>query len=304
MKGRAIIRSDTAINRFMKSSNRDAALPLASGPPSLYPFAISVRLATYERERLTRIAEFAYSQRNTNALERTGRELLPFDSDAALYYLAIAAKWNGRTDEARKLFESVRGVYQARAIHALGAIHHAAGQFDEAAKYYSEAIHANRGHDLLAFVNSQLQASAIKSLQDDHEQSLDGLLSLYGTVKLAVTRHPHVWPMLHNEIAFELLQLGKIDEAKRAASVALASPLAHAYPEIQETVHDIAESERQTILVVVPALKQKVIIRFLIVGPYVRRKLIKPTIGRAPVVRSIIERVATVAPIHGPPFNQ
>ena len=305
MRGRAIIRSDTAINRFMKSSGRDsAALLMANGPPSLYPFAISVRLANYERERLTRIAELAYSQRNIKSLEQAARELLAFDSDAALYYLAMAARWQGRTDEARKLLEAVRGKYQARAIHALGIIHHAAGQIDEAAKYYTEAIKANRGHDLLAFVNSQIQASSIKSLQDKHEQSLDVLLSLYGTVRHTATRHPHVWPMLHNEIAYELYQLGRVDAAKRAASVATRSPLVAAYPEWQETAGDIAESERRTILVVVPARKQKVIIRFQIVGPYVRRKLIKPTIGRAPIICSITEQVATVAPIHAPPFNQ
>ena len=303
MKGRAIIRRDTAINRFMKSSNQaSAALLMASGPPLLYPFAISVGLATYHRERLTRIAELAYSHRNVKALEQAGRELLAFDSDAALYYLAIVAKRQGRIEEARSLFESIRGPYQARAIHALGAIHYEAGHFDEAAKFYAEAMHSNRGHDLLAFVNSQLQASAIKSVRDKHEQSLDALLSLYGAVRLTVTRHPHVWPMLHNEIAFELLQLGKIEEAKRASSIAINSPLAYAYPEIQETAREIAENERRAILVV-PARKQKAIIRFQIVGPYVRRRVIKPTIGRAPLICSIVERVATVAPIHGPPFN-
>ena len=94
MKGRAIIRSNTTINRFMKSSNRDsAALLMASDSPRLYSFAISVSLVTYQRERLTRVAELAYSYRNINTLERAGRELLAFDSDAALYYLAIAARW-------------------------------------------------------------------------------------------------------------------------------------------------------------------------------------------------------------------
>jgi tetratricopeptide (TPR) repeat protein len=305
MKGRAIIRSDTAINRFMKSSNQDsAALPMASGPPRLYPFAISVGLATYERQRLTRIAELAYSQRNVKALEQAARELLAFDSDAALYYLAMAAKRNGRIEEARKLLESVRGPYQSRAIHALGVIHHTAGRLDEAAKYYSEAMRADQGRDVVAHVNFSFQASAIKSAQSRHEESLDDLLSLWPVVRIAAKRQPHFWPLLHNEIAFELLQLGRIDEAKRAASVAIRSPFVVAYPEWQETAGDITESERQTILVVAPALKQKVIIHFQIVGPYVRRKLIKPTIGRAPVVHSIIEQVATVAPIHAPPFNQ
>ena len=303
MKGRAIIRRDTAINRFMKSSNQDsAALLMASGPPLLYPFAISVGLTTYHRERLTRIAELAYSHRNVKALEQAGRELLAFDSDAALYYLAIVAKRQGRTDEAQKLLETVRGPYQSRAIHALGAIYYESGRLDEAAQFYSEAMRASNGLDLIALVNFRFQASAIKSENGKHEQSLDDLLSLYDPVRVAAKHQPHLWPSLHREIAFELLQLGRIDEAKRAASIAISSPLAQVYPEIQEIVREIAECERQVILVV-PARKQKAIIRFQIIGLYVRRKLIKPTIGRAPVVRLIIERVATVAPIHGPPFT-
>ena len=305
MKGRAIIRRDTAINRFIKSSGQDsAALLMASGPPSLYPFAISVRLATYERERLTRIAELAYSYRNITAMEHAARELLAYDSDASLYYLAMAARWQGRTDEARNLLESVRGNYQARAIHALGIIHHAAGQIDEAAKYYCEAMRANRAHDLFALVNSRLQASSIRSVRGQHDQSLDSLLSLWPVIRAAAKQYPHLWPSFHNDIACELLALGRLEDAKRVASVAIASPLAPAYPEFQDTVQEIAESERRAILVVVPARKQKVIIRFQIAGLYVRRKLIKPTIGRSPVVRSIIEQVATVAPIHAPPFNQ
>ena len=304
MKGKAIIRSDTAINRFIKSSNQDsAALLMASGPPRLYPFAISVGLATFQRKRLTRIAELAYSQRNVKAMEYAGRELLAYDSDAALYYLAIVAKRHGRTDEARNLFETVRGPYQSRAIHALGAIYYESGDSNEAAKYYSEAMRADQGRDAVTLVNFRFQASAIKSAQGKHGQSLDDLLSLWPIVKVAAQRQPHLWPTLYNEIAYELLELGRIDDAKRAASIATSSPLARFYPEIEETATAIAESERQAIFIVVPAHKQKAIIRFQIVGLYVRRRLIKPTIGRSPIIRSIIEQVATVAPIHAPPFE-
>ena len=236
-------------------------------------------------------------------MEHAARELLAYDSDASLYYLAMAAKWQGRTDEARKLLESIRGPYQSRAIQALGVIHHAAGQVDEAAQFYSEAMRADQGRDIVAQVNFRFQASTIKSLHGKHEQSLDDLLSLWPVVRIAAKHQSHFWPLLHNEIAFELLQLGRIDEAKRAASVAIRSPFIVAYPEWQETAGEIAESERQTILVVVPARKQKVIIRFQIVGLHVRRKIIKPTIGRAPIICSITEQVATVAPIHAPPFN-
>ena len=286
---------------FIQSSNRSsAALPIASGPPRLYPFALSVGLATYQRERLMRIAELAYSQRNIKVMEHTGRALLAVDSDAGLYYLAIAAKRQGRTDEARKLFETVRGPYQSRAIHALGAILYEAGRFDEAAQFYSEAMRADQDRDVVAQVNFRFQASAIKSAQGQHEQSLDGLLSLYNVVKVAAKRQPHLWPTLYNGIACELLELGRVEEARQAASVALASPLAHAYPEFQETAREIAENERRVILVVVSALPQKVI-HLQFVGPRVRRKTVMPIIGRAPIICSMVERVATVAPIHAPP---
>ena len=235
---------------------------MASGPPHLYPFAISVGLVTYQRERLTRIAELAYSQRNVKVLEQVARKLLTCDSDAGLYYLAMAAKRQGQIDEARKLLESVRGPYQSRAIHALGAIYYESGNFSEATKYYSEAMRADQGRDVVALINFRFQASAIKSAQGKHEQSFDELLALWPIVKLAAQRQPYLWPTLHNEIAFELFELGRVEDAKRAASVATSSPLAHAYPEWQETACTIAESERQTILVVVPARKQKVIIRF------------------------------------------
>jgi tetratricopeptide (TPR) repeat protein len=292
----------------MKSSNRDsAALPLASGPPRLYPVAISVGLTTYQRERLTRIAELAYSQRGIKTMERAGRELLAIDSDAALYYLAMTAKWQGRIEEARFLFESVHGAYQARAIHALGAILYESGRFDEAAKFYTEAMQVNQGRDVIALAGYRFQASAIKSAQGRHRQSLDDLLSLWPLVRVATKYQPHLWALLHNEIAFELLQLGRLEEAKRAASVAIASPLIAAYPVWRDTAEEIRAAEVQPVLVVVPArpLEQspqpKVIIRFIVVESRARRKLIKPTIGRAPVIRSIIERVATVAPIHAPP---
>jgi tetratricopeptide (TPR) repeat protein len=263
---------------------------------------------------LVRVAELAYGRRDAGTLEHAGRELagLPIEQaqNAGLYYCAIAAKWHGRISEARMILEIVRGPYQARALHALGAIEHALGRFDEAASFYAEAINANTGCDAFAIISTQFQFSAIKSLNGDHGKALNDLFSLWPVVKVAAKLHPHLWPTIHNEIAFELLQLGKIKEARQAAAIAVASPIARQYPEWQETAAEAEAATSQTILIVVPSRpaeqrpQQKVIIHFQIVRPYVRRKLIKPTIGRAPVIRSIVERVATVAPIHAPPFNQ
>lgn len=218
MKGEAKIKSDTTMSFFIQSSNRNsAALPFkGSGPPRLYALT-SVGLTTYICERLTRIAALAYCQRNVKAMEQAARELLTFDSDAALYYLAMVAKWRRRTDEARTLFESVRGNYQARAIQALGAIHFEARRFDEAARMHIEAIHAGR-HDAFAVIGARFQLSAIRSEYGEHEQSFDDLLSLWPVVKAAAKYQPHLWPLLHNEIGYELLQLGRIEQARKAVA--------------------------------------------------------------------------------------
>ena len=258
-----------------------------------------------------RVADLAYGRRDALTLERAGRELvsLPVEQaqNAGLYYCAIAAKWQGRTTEAQAMLGAVRGPYQARALHALGAIEHAAGRFDKATRFYSEAINANTSRDTFATISAQFQVSAIKSLNGDHSQSLNDLLSLWPIVRVAAKSHPHLWPTLQNEIAFELLQLGKVREARQAMAIAIASPIAIQYPEWHETAAEVEAATPQTILVVVPARlpqrrpQQKVIIRLLCVELRARRKLIKPTIRRAPIIRSMVERVATVAPIHAPP---
>ncbi len=289
---------------------------MASGPPRLYPLIASAGLTTFSQvqtlaAQIARVAELAYGQRNIKAMEHTGRELLRFPLEAAqnagLYYLAVATKWQGRTDEARVLLEAVRGQYQARAIHALGAIHYEARKFDEAAKLYSEAVRASQGRDAFTIINAQFQVSAIKSAHGDHEQALNDLYSLWPVVRIAAKHHPHLWPTLHNELAYELLQLGRIVEASQAARIAVESHWAVSYPEWRETAAEVEAATSQAILVVVPARppeqspQPKVIIRFLLVESCARRRLIKPTIGPAPVIRSMIKRVATVAPIHAPP---
>ncbi len=292
---------------------------MASGPPGLY-LVVSAGLSTFNQTQartahLTRIAEFAYSRRDLITIELASRELLslPFDQSqsAGLYYLAIVAIRQGRAREAQAMLEAVRGPYEARAIQALGGIHFGAGRLDEAAYVYVEAMQAGRERDAFAVFGVQGQLSAIKSIQGDHERALGDLYDLWPLARLVARQHPHVWPMLHNELAYELLQLGRVDEARQAAAVAVASPLAEKYPEWQETAREIAETQRTAIIVVVPARasKQKTdhkvsMLRYHFVRPRARHRVIRPTIGRVPVICSIIEQVATVAPIHAPPFTK
>ena len=292
---------------------------MASGPPGLYLF-VSAGLATFNQAQaraahLTRVAEFAYSQRDLATIELASRELLslPFEQtqSAGLYYLAIVAIRQGRAREAQAMLEAVRGPYQARAIQALGGTYFGAGRLDEAAYIYTEAIQAGRERDAFAVFGVRGQLSAIKSIQGDHARALDELQDLWPLARLIARQHPHVWPMLHNELAYEFLHLGRVEEARQAAAVAVASPLADNYPEWHETAREIAETQPTAIVVVVPAraseqkTDRKVSMpRHQFVRPCARHRVIKPTAGRVPVICSIIEQVASVAPIHAPPFTK
>jgi hypothetical protein len=64
-------------------------------------------------------------------------------------------------------------------------------------------------------------------------------------VQVVARSNPFYFYTYHNELAFELAESGRLDEAQAACEVALASPYATAYPEWRETGEEIAE-KRQT----------------------------------------------------------
>lgn len=222
--------------RFMEFSNRKNSL-------------ITSRLAAFNliQERagkLIRAAEFAYGRRDLTSMEAISLDLLnsPIEQgqNAGLYYLAIAAKWHGRLIEAQVMLDKVRGQYQARAIQALGAMEFEAGRFDEAGRLHKESIIAAKDNDVFVTTVAQAQISAIRSMYGDHRQAFNDLYDLWPMMQILIKPYPYLYSALHNEIACEFLELGRIEEAAHASSIALASPFAVAYPEWRETNMEIA----------------------------------------------------------------
>ena len=266
---------------------------IASGDPRAF----------YQKSTLLKLAEVAYSKRDLVALECIAVQFLRLPDKqslrAGLYYLAIVAKRSGDERRAISLLESVGNT--PRAIQALGAVEFDAGRFEAALPLFIRAAQAARGTDVATSLNALFQVSAIKSIAGDHSQALDDLLALWPVVRSVIKTHPHLYFNWHNDTAFELLQLGKIQEARKALAVAAASPAVANYPEYRETRAEIERYERRKIIVAVRSLP-KVITAFRFC--YVRRRVLTSGRLRLPVIsRTILRRVTACIRIHAPPFR-
>lgn len=168
---------------------------------------------------------------------------------ASLFYRAIIERSNGREESAARLLEGILSAkaatkYQVRAIQALGAVHRFTGDRREAARLYNQAIERSSA-DLSTLVNGVLARSELASAEGNHERAVADLCAVRPAVELLARVHPVYAPIFANEIAFELAQLGKVDEARRFAAYAVASPLAPRFPAWAETAQEIEQQARE-----------------------------------------------------------
>lgn len=259
--------------------------------------------ALYQKTHLLRLAEFAYSRRDLAALECIAAQLLNFPDAqarrAGLYYLAIVAKRRGDDGRAIELLESAGNA--PRIIQALGAVEFDAGRHEQALPLFIRAARAARGLDVATSLNALFQVSAIRSIAGDHKEALADLLSLWPVVRTVRATHPHLYFNWHNDCAVELLELGRVEQARESLSVALASPVAGNYHEYRETRAEIERCERKKIIVAVRSLP-KVVRAFRVC--YVRRRVLTSRRIYLPVVtRTILERVTVCARTHAPPLK-
>lgn len=202
-----------------------------------------------------RLAENAYSLRDTKRLEEASRVLMVLPLAKArpigLFYQALTLKRTGQIDEAQKLFELIANngplSHRARAFQALGALHFDKGQPAEALRFHLEAARRASNEvdqNPLDKLMVQLEISHIQAHAGDHQRALAGLESLAPLVRFVAKEHPFYRYVYHNALAVEFGDLNRIAEAEAALSIALASPYAAAYPEWSETRDEIA-SKRQ-----------------------------------------------------------
>ena len=199
--------------------------------------------------QLIAIADQAHGARRLDISERAGELLfnLPLADKyqyIASYYGALRLKREGWQDLAKKSLEEVaeKGPlsFRARALSSLGSIIENKC-FDDSLPFRIEAfqIASKFTHDPLIMIESQRAIAINKSIQGDNLGALEDFRKLLPLVRLFGNYYPFLLPNLHNSAAVVLLELNRIDDARNASMVALASPYACAYPEWVETGIDI-----------------------------------------------------------------
>jgi tetratricopeptide (TPR) repeat protein len=227
----------------------------------------AAQLQELSAARLLAQAERAYLSRDIAGMSRAADALLMLQSEGAraagLFYRAMCERRAGREIEAARLFASVASCpaaprFRARAMQALGLARQYQGEYTEAVRLYGEAITASHAaRDAVAFVRAGLTLSEVQSENGNHDQALDHLRAIRPAVEVLGKAEPFYLHLFANEVAFELLQAGRLNEARRFAAFALASPVALAYPEWLETAQAIErQAEAKAALNARPAVQQ------------------------------------------------
>jgi tetratricopeptide (TPR) repeat protein len=199
---------------------------------------------------LIQFAEQAYLRRDLDALEEISRVLMNLPIDAArqigLYYHALTIKRKGHLDEAQTLLETVADKaplnYRARATQGLGANYHDKGQLNEALRFQLEALRMasdKTAHGLQTTLLAHGEIAIVRSLDGDHHGALADLEKLWPLFYHVAKQNPFYFYVFNNELAVELGEAGRIEEAEAACKIALASPFASAYPEWAETRQEL-----------------------------------------------------------------
>jgi tetratricopeptide (TPR) repeat protein len=202
---------------------------------------------------LISLAESALAFRQYDVLKQASDIMLalplakPFKS-AGLYYrqLGIRGLGTGNLNEAESVLglvlESDAPKYRARALTSLGAIQIARMDYAAAIGFYFEALscaRSNESFDPAIVVLASKMIAVVKSMDGSHHAALADLQDLVPLATMVGRQSPLVYYDCLNSLALELASTGQCESARRAATLAVCSPYAKAYPEWRETFDDI-----------------------------------------------------------------
>ena len=203
-------------------------------------------------ERLVVLAEHAHAFRQMGALDQVSQVLMnsvPRQFEVAgQYYQALCIQRFGRgnLEQAARMIERVAEYaaprYRVRALISLGANSFHKGDSQSALSLYCEAgrlASLDGMDDPYATIHIQKMVAFIDSLEGNHRDALALLENLFPLARAVRSSQPHVYYDYMNSLAVELCEVGRLEEAKNASQIALASPFAPAYPEWRETREEI-----------------------------------------------------------------
>ncbi len=219
---------------------------------------------------LVELARHAWISRQVDLLDQTVRAILalPLDpgvQNVAHYYNAYALGRAGGPDQTRAvldgLIDAALPEYKPRIILGLSGCHLIAGNLDESTRIYLEAARAASNTDAPCKSSALRGLALIRSIRGDHKGSLSDLERLFPVMRSFATSSPEDYRYYLNNLAYELGQVGRIEEAKAAINVALRSPNAHRFPDWAETAQELETMQRRvfypvTLAVGTPADKE------------------------------------------------
>ncbi|HXI89830.1 MAG TPA: hypothetical protein VNO24_07430 [Blastocatellia bacterium] len=208
--------------------------------------------------KLVSVADDAHQVRQFEVVGHVGRLLLnlPFFrhfESVGLYYEALSLNQGTRGDTAsagsrfHRIADSGPLHYRARAMLALGANSFTAGDRQTAMSFYREVMRIatrRRVFDPATLYTASRMTAVIKAMEGDHLGAAADLERMLPLARVASSAQPYAYYDYLNTLAVELGELGRLDQARRASEIAIASPFARAYPEWRETFEDI-EAKRQ-----------------------------------------------------------
>jgi tetratricopeptide (TPR) repeat protein len=202
-------------------------------------------------QRLIGLCELAYGQRDIEALSEASQTLcnLPLASaqEAGRYYQAIATHRRGDSSKALAMLAEL--TESPRVIQTSASIHFELGDLKRAAAMHMRAMRT--APDAFTVAGALMNLSAIASATGDHQQALESLQSAWPMVKAASFTQRYIFFAFANDLAWELLQVGRVEQAAKYSAIAVASPLTNRYAEWRETQAEIVERQSAPATIVV-----------------------------------------------------
>jgi len=212
---------------------------------------------------LLKVARPLWVSRQVELLDQVVQSILALPLNAKLhgvakYYAALALGTPGHFEQSRilleRLIDEVPSEYKARPLLGIASCYNAAYVVDQSSKLYIEAARLATGVDPFAKCQALRGLALVRSFEGDHAGSLADLERLFPVMGSFATSYPEDYRYYLNNLAYELGQVGRIEEARAAINVALRSPYADRFPDWKETAQEIETMQRRVFLPLVFAL--------------------------------------------------
>lgn len=273
--------------------------------------------------KLVSVAETAYSCRDFIAIKEATDLLIALPiaqaQRAGLWYQAVIDVQNGQNAQAVAILQNLMTDpqapprYRGRAFQSLGAFHLSSGNRELARQMFLESVRYIRKEspgDALVLADAVILHGLVRSDEGDIPQALKELASIESLVDKI--RNPHLTVFYNNNVAVDLQELGRLEEAAYYSRKACSSPVAYAYRGCQETAEEIRQQIARTKAVAVKkavawkaeARKRRAQPKYLLevmrFSPSVRKAKPKQVRQRVTCKNPTTERVALVARIRAP----